>query len=80
MKKTLIAFALGLACLISASAQGVVTVREGRFQKGDDPAWSQASFNDRGWQVLSLEKDWNQQGIRNANGYGPAATCRIWTF
>ena len=70
MKKTLIAFALGLACLISASAQGVVTVREGRFQKGDDPAWSQASFNDRGWQVLSLEKDWNQQGIRNANGYG----------
>ena len=70
MKKTLIAFALGLVCLISASAQGVVTVREGRFQKGDDPAWSQASFNDRGWQVLSLEKDWNQQGIRNANGYG----------
>ena len=70
MKKTLIAFALGLACLISAAAQGVVTVREGRFQKGDDPAWSQASFNDRGWQVLSLEKDWNQQGIRNANGYG----------
>ena len=70
MKKTLIALALGLVCLFTAAAQGVVTVREGRFQKGDDPAWSQASFNDRGWQVLSLEKDWNQQGIRNANGYG----------
>ena len=70
MKKTLIVMALWLGCLFTAAGQGVVSVGEGRFQKGDNPAWSQPAFDDSGWQILSLEKDWNQQGIRNPNGYG----------
>ena len=70
MRKTLTVIAAWLGCLLPAAAQGVVSVNEGRFQKGDNPAWSQAAFDDSGWQVLSLDKDWNQQGVRNANGYG----------
>lgn len=70
MRKTLTLIAAWLGCLLPAAAQGVVSVNEGRFQKGDNPAWSQAAFDDSGWQVLSLDKDWNQQGVRNANGYG----------
>ncbi len=70
MRKTLIVIAAWLGCLLPVAAQGVVSVNEGRFQKGDNPAWSQAAFDDSGWQVLSLDKDWNQQGVRNANGYG----------
>ena len=65
----MIAIALWLGCALSLEAQ-VVTVTEGRFHKGDNPAWSQASFNDKDWQVLSLDKDWNQQGVSNARGYG----------
>ena len=60
--------ALGLGCSVLASAQ--VSVNEGRFQKGDNPAWSQAAFNDSGWPVLSLEKDWNKQGYKISNGFG----------
>jgi hypothetical protein len=68
MKKFLLSLVVFLGCVMTMAAQ--VTVKEGRFRKGDDPAWSQASFNDRDWQVLTLDKDWNAQGIRNANGYG----------
>ena len=67
MKKFLVLAAVWLGCVTLASAQ--VSVNEGRFRKGDDPAWSKAAFDDSGWQVLSLEKDWNEQGIKNPNGY-----------
>ena len=67
MKKFLVMAAVLLGCMTLASAQ--VSVSEGRFQKGDDPAWSKAAFDDSGWQVLSLEKDWNKQGIRNSNNF-----------
>ena len=70
MKKILAVMAAWLCIMLSAAAQGVVSVNEGRFHKGDDPSWKQTAFDDSGWQVLSLEKDWNQQGIRNANGFG----------
>ena len=67
MKKFLLMVMLSLGCSVLVSAQ--VSVKEGRFKKGDNPAWSQAGFNDSGWQVLSLEKDWNEQGIKNPNAY-----------
>ena len=67
MKKFLVMVAVWLGCAVLVSAQ--VTVREGRFKVGDNPAWSQAAFNDSDWQLLSLEKDWNEQGIRNSNAY-----------
>ena len=70
MKKTLTVLAAWLVCLLPLAAQGVISVNEGRFQKGDNPAWSQAAFDDSGWQVLALDQDWNRQGVRNANGYG----------
>ncbi|MBR5255623.1 MAG: putative Ig domain-containing protein [Bacteroidales bacterium] len=69
MRNILLATALCLGFALSLEAQ-VVTVTEGRFHKGDNPAWSQASFKDSDWQVLSLEKDWNQQGVSNSRGYG----------
>ena len=68
MKKFLLMVALGLGWSVLASAQ--VSVNEGRFQKGDNPAWSQAAFNDSDWPVLSLEKDWNKQGYKISNGFG----------
>ena len=67
MKKFLLMVALALGCSVLVSAQ--VSVKEGRFRKGDNPAWSQAGFNDNDWQVLSLEKDWTLQGIQNPYGY-----------
>ena len=67
MKKFLVMVAVWLGCAVLVSAQ--VTVREGRFRVGDDPAWRAPAFNDSEWQVLSLEKDWNEQGIRNSEAY-----------
>jgi hypothetical protein len=58
---------VGLGCALTLSAQ--VSVREGRFKVGDDPAWKAVAFNDNDWQVLSLEKDWNEQGIRNPDNF-----------
>ena len=68
MKKRVISLLMLFLCLLAAQAQEV-TVSEGRFCKGDDPAWQKAEFDDSAWQVLSLEKDWGQQGIQNPNGY-----------
>jgi hypothetical protein len=67
MKRFLLMMLVGLGCALTLSAQ--VSVSEGRFKVGDDPAWSKPGFDDGGWQVLSLEKDWYEQGIRNPNAY-----------
>ena len=69
MRKSLFAIAVWLLCAVTLSAQ-VITVNEGRFRKGDDPAWKQAAFDDSGWEVLALDKDWDRQGVKNPNGYG----------
>ena len=68
MKRLALCLLLSALALSMASAQEVF-VNEARFALGDDPAWSRANFNDAGWQTLALDKDWNQQGIKNPNGY-----------
>lgn len=60
---------LALGFLQPAGAQSVI-VESARFCKGDNPAWQKADFDDSAWQVLALDKDWFQQGVRNANAYG----------
>lgn len=68
MKKLIIPTLLLLLNLLMAQAQEVM-VSEARFCKGDDPAYQKAGFDDSSWQVLSLEKDWVQQGVRNPDSY-----------
>ena len=60
------------ACLLLGAAVNAqeVTVQEGRFQVGDNPAWKAPELEDSNWPVLKLEKDWNQQGVANEHGYG----------
>ena len=67
MKKILFVWGLIFSCLM-AWAQGV-SVETARFQVGDNPAWSHPAFDDSAWPVFTLDKDWNQQGIRNPNAY-----------
>ena len=67
MKRTVISL-LFAALTLSAAAQAV-SVNEARFSLGDDSAWSKTNFKDTGWQTLVLDKDWNQQGIKNPNAY-----------
>ncbi|MBQ6959248.1 MAG: putative Ig domain-containing protein [Bacteroidales bacterium] len=68
MKKRILSSFLLFLCLFAAQAQEV-TVSEARFCKGDDPAYQQAGFDDSAWPILSLEKDWVQQGIQNPDGF-----------
>ena len=69
MKKTAITLVLLFLCFSAAWSQEV-TVSDARFCKGDDPAYSQAAFDDSAWPVLSLEKNWDDQGINNPDGFG----------
>ncbi len=69
MKKVMLTILAVLLWLLPAAAQGV-SVETARFHVGDDMAWKQAGFDDGAWQVLTLDKDWNQQGIRNSEGFG----------
>ena len=68
MKKSLSGIICFVLCLAAAFAQEV-TVADARFCKGDDPAYRELSYDDLSWQVLSLEKDWTEQGISNPDGY-----------
>ena len=52
-----------------AGAQNV-SMDNARFQQGDNPAWSAPGFDDSSWPVLTLDKDWNQQGVSNKDGWG----------
>jgi len=68
MKRLTMMLSLMLVALWAQAQE--VKIESGRFQKGDNPAWNAKDFNDSAWPVLTLDKDWNQQGVENANGIG----------
>ena len=64
MKRSLIV----LLVLLSLGAQAQVA-KKGLFHAGDDPAWSQKGLDDSSWQVLSLDRPWDNQGLKVPGGY-----------
>ena len=46
------------------------TITQARYRTGDDPAWSNPTVDDGGWQVLDVTREWTYQGVDNENGYG----------
>ncbi len=68
MNKALILLSLLLVSL-SLAAQ-VATVGGGRFQKGDDPAWSEYGFDDSSWLEVSFDQAWETLGLERVNGIG----------
>ena len=68
MKRSLITFCLILTTL-TANAQEL-SIGGGRFQKGDDPAWSAPAFNDGGWREVTFDQAWEELGLDRVNGYG----------
>ena len=40
-----------------------------RFHPGDDPRWSDASFNDSPWPLLQSDEPWSEQGYKNLSGF-----------
>ena len=66
MKHLFLSIVFLVALGLTAFAQEAATAR---FRVGDDPAWKAPSFDDSAWQVLSLEKDWFEQGVRNAENF-----------
>ena len=67
MKHLLLSGLLLVSLGLAAFGQEAATAR---FRVGDDPAWKATSFDDSDWQILSLEKDWYEQGVRNAESFG----------
>ena len=67
MKRLSICLLLSVIAIMAAAQE--VTVNSAKFCVGDQPAWSAPAFNDSAWQTLTLDKDWNQQGIRNPNAF-----------
>ena len=67
MKRLSICLLLSVIAIVAAAQE--VTVNSAKFCVGDQPAWSAPAFNDSAWQTLTLDKDWNQQGIRNPNAF-----------
>jgi hypothetical protein len=62
-----------LSLLISASAwAGVndkIMLPEARFTTGDNIAWKDPDFDDRGWKLLNTQAYYENQGFENYNGY-----------
>ena len=46
-----------------------VTVNEARFQSGDNPDWAVPAYDDSAWPSLSLDKEWDYQGVSNPDNY-----------
>jgi diguanylate cyclase len=40
-----------------------------QFHPGDDPAWATPSFDSSGWEQLSADKPWGQQGHASLTGF-----------
>lgn len=46
-----------------------ISVNEARFHPGDHPDWAAAAYDDSSWQVLSLDKEWDYQGVSNPDNF-----------
>jgi diguanylate cyclase (GGDEF)-like protein len=40
-----------------------------QFRSGDDPAWANPSFDSSGWEQLTADQPWGQQGHANLTGF-----------
>ncbi len=67
MKRLLICLSLLLGTLTLAAQE--LTMEGGRFQKGDNPAWSAAAFDDSAWREVTFNQSWEEL-VDYANGYG----------
>ena len=66
LRFTLCAALLLLAFSVSAQE---LSFGHGRFQKGDNPAWSVPAFDDSTWPEVSFNQSWEEL-VDYANGYG----------
>ena len=41
-----------------------------KFHPGDDPQWSDPSYDDSHWQTIEVPASWESQGVRPKNGMG----------
>ena len=65
--KTLILLAILLPQILRAQE---VTFEGGRFQKGDNPAWSAFAYDDSAWREVTFQQSWEDLGLDSANGIG----------
>lgn len=67
MKKLIFLTILGIL-FTGISAQNLLKF-QWKFSTGDDPSWSDPSFNDNGWAEISSGILWETQGFMNYDGY-----------
>ena len=67
MKKPILLI-LSLLAWCGIQAQEIA-IDKAKFHLGDDMAWSNPAFDDSSWQTISVTKVWDEQDIRNENGY-----------
>ena len=63
-----VALLIGSFSLSAQDPDRFVYVEDARFQLGDNMEWRSPSYDDSSWQTLSLDKDWDHQGISHNNG------------
>lgn len=63
--------ALAFSCRANSEDLRKITSLSGywRFSIGDDMAWAAPSFNDSGWDKISVPSKWEDQGYQDYNGY-----------
>ena len=63
---------LALLILLPLALQAQnLSIGNGRFQKGDNPAWNAFAYDDSAWQEVSLtDQPWESLGLESANGIG----------
>ena len=68
MNKVLTTLLLSFVFLSSTAQE--VSVKSGRFQKGDDPVWSVYEYDDEAWREVSFDQAWEELGLDQVNGIG----------
>lgn len=64
------AFAIFPKTVLSENLKPVVRLEgDWKFTVGDDKQWASPSYNDAGWDVISVPGTWEAQGYREYNGF-----------
>lgn len=66
--KVLVLATLGFLIMPALRAQ-IALPQSWKFHTGDDPAWSEPSFNDAGWRSIHVGTNWENEGYPDYDGY-----------
>lgn len=57
-------------CFTKAISQNGIVFKEARMKAGEQQEWKEKNYDDKDWQTIHLNENWESQGLADYDGFG----------